>query len=191
MAFPDKARVEEAKGKMAFFVALLKAARNAASKNHGVMDLTELKRAIGLRVRLFSGNEQQDAHEFYSGCIDAVYTDMMRSIKLLSAPIAHAAGPGGEQKDASSTSVGEACKHKEVLSTSQLQDLKDSNACSLNVNLQVTHTLICENTACGYSRDRRELFRDLSLSVRAPHQHVHANNCAVNRLYRAVPVDTR
>ena len=49
-----------------------------------------------------------------------------------------------------------------------VQELKKLNVCNLNMNLQVTHTLLCENKECGYSRDRRELFRDLSLSVSAP-----------------------
>lgn len=163
------------KSKMDFFYALLEVARNSASKNHGVMDLTQLKRAIGQRARQFSGREQQDAHEFYSGCIDAVSTDVGRAVKHLASSIesieneAPASSKiGVEDVDASRGAQGGANSgnaRKAAAMSSAVGDLRKSNVCNLNFNLEVEHTLLCENSGCNYSRGRRELFRDLSLSV--------------------------
>ena len=93
-----------------------------------------------------------------------VATDIGRAVKHL--------GPAPTAKTAASTSDTQ----MEVLDDMAdktpvppaVQELKKLNVCNLNMNLQVTHTLLCENKECGYSRDRRELFRDLSLSVSAP-----------------------
>ena len=163
------------KSKMDFFWALLEVARNSASKNHGVMDLTQLKRAIGQRARQFSGREQQDAHEFYSGCIDAVSTDVGRAVKHLASSIEprENEAPASskicvEDVDASRGAQGGANSgnaRKAAAMSSAVGDLRKSNVCNLNFNLEVEHTLLCENSGCNYSRGRRELFRDLSLSV--------------------------
>jgi len=61
------------------------------------------------------------------------------------------------------------------------QELKKSNVCHLNMNLQVTHTLLCENKECAYSRDRRVMFRDLSLSVSTPASAPYRANHAKTR----------
>jgi len=159
------------KSKMDFFCALLEVAKNSASKNHGVMDLTQLKRAIGQRARQFSGREQQDAHEFYSGCIDAVSTDVSRAVKHLASSIEsieNEAPASSKIVDASRGAQGGANSgnaRKAAAMSSAVGDLRKSNVCNLNFNLEVEHTLLCENSGCNYSRGRRELFRDLSLSV--------------------------
>ena len=147
------------RSRMDFFQALLMAARNAASKDHGVMDLTQLKRAIGKRARQFSGCDQQDAHEFYSGCMDAVSTDICRSVKLLSSDDDQGSSASSREP------VGDRGATSEAKLPQAVRQLRKLNVCNLNVNLQVSHTLLCENSQCGYSRDRRELFRDLSLSL--------------------------
>jgi hypothetical protein len=98
-----------------------------------------------------SYRDQQDAQEFYSGCIDAVSTDINRAIKLLSAngasakacplvtskalesPVEILDDTGG--KDALEKV---AMPHKRTVLPPAVEDLKQSNVCNLNMNLQVT-----------------------------------------------------
>jgi len=92
--------------------------------------------------------EQQDAQEFYSGCIDALSTDIGLAVKRLTplAPIIQ-----GAVSDASSANApveiydaadgaaergGE--KVQKVVLPAKVMDFKRSNVCNLNVNLQVT-----------------------------------------------------
>ena len=124
--------------------------------------------------------EQQDAHEFYSGCIDAVATDVGRAIKALSAaaasndktarlqlqepgaPVAPATGAaaadgladGGLVDGGGGEGGGQGDEDMvEGELASAVRDLKRANVCNLNMNLQVSHTLLCENTACRSERE--------------------------------------
>ena len=92
-----------------------------------------------------SCRDQQDAQEFYSGCIDAVSTDINRAVKLLSenggsakacplstskslnAPVEMLEDTGGE--DALKKVV---MPHKKTVLPPAVEDLKQSNVCNLN-----------------------------------------------------------
>lgn len=50
-------------------------------KRHGVIDVKDLKDAIGTRYPRFAGNAQQDAHEFFSEFINHLNEDLCDSLK--------------------------------------------------------------------------------------------------------------
>jgi hypothetical protein len=112
-------------------------------KNHGVLNLASLKNAVAAQAKCFKGGEQQDAHEFYSSCLDLLNTEMQQIIKKRSTK------PHNE--------FDEKCE-----SRSELDRL---NATDLNFNLKIKHTLVCTNSDCGYKRSRGEFFREISLSI--------------------------
>lgn len=66
-----------------FFRSLAQVAREKEDSNHGVIDVKHLKDVIAKRYPRFSGNAQQDAHEFFSQCLNQLNDEVVREAKLL------------------------------------------------------------------------------------------------------------
>ncbi len=108
-------------------------------KNHGVLNLASLKNAVAAQAKRFKGREQQDAHEFYSSCLDLLTTEIQQIIK---------------KRPKSDNELNESgC------------ELSNLNVTELNFTLKIKHTLVCTNSECNYKRSRGELFREISLSI--------------------------
>eukprot|EP00960_Hanusia_phi_P062241 765097-Hanusia_phi.AAC.2 len=105
------------------------------SKNHGVLDLKPLKEAIGKRSKQFAGQEQQDAHEFYTNCLDAISVELKKLQKNL--------------------------RSKDL--TRKLLPICD--AVDDNMSFEVVHKFQCKNTDCKYNRIKKESFREISLPI--------------------------
>ncbi|KAJ1481343.1 hypothetical protein T484DRAFT_1807841, partial [Baffinella frigidus] len=58
-------------------------AKKAVSRGRDALDLSGLKAAMGAISRQFAGREQQDAHEFLSGCLDLMATEAVRAVRKL------------------------------------------------------------------------------------------------------------
>jgi hypothetical protein len=112
-------------------------------KNHGVLNSSELKNAVAARAKCFKGREQQDAHEFYSSCLDLLTTEIEQIIKKR---LKKYENESAEKQESES-------------------DFRMLSVTDLNFNLKIRHTLVCANSDCSYKRSRGELFREISLSI--------------------------
>uniref|UniRef100_A0A671U6Q9 Ubiquitin carboxyl-terminal hydrolase n=1 Tax=Sparus aurata TaxID=8175 RepID=A0A671U6Q9_SPAAU len=107
--------------------------------------LRKVKSAISSTAERFSGNMQNDAHEFLSQCLDQLKDDVEEMNKSLTNEAAAASS--------SSTEPGE------EVDTSRIYTCP----VAVNMEFEVQHTIICKG--CGEVVTKREQFNDLSIDL--------------------------
>uniref|UniRef100_A0A8C4I7V9 Ubiquitin carboxyl-terminal hydrolase n=1 Tax=Dicentrarchus labrax TaxID=13489 RepID=A0A8C4I7V9_DICLA len=122
--------------------------------------LRKVKSAISSTAERFSGNMQNDAHEFLSQCLDQLKDDVEKINKSWT----------NEAAASSSSSV--ACENGQEAITSATKtepgeevDTSRIYTCPVAVNMEfeVQHTIICKG--CGEVVTKREQFNDLSIDL--------------------------
>ncbi|XP_035995609.1 ubiquitin carboxyl-terminal hydrolase 37-like isoform X2 [Fundulus heteroclitus] len=119
--------------------------------------LRKVKNAISSTAERFSGNVQNDAHEFLSQCLDQLKDDVEKMNKSLSSDAAaisssSAASENGAEAPAKAEPGDEA-------------DTSRIYTCPVAVNMEfeVQHTITCK--CCGEVVNKREQFNDLSIDL--------------------------
>ncbi|KAM9365405.1 ubiquitin carboxyl-terminal hydrolase 37 isoform 2-T2 [Pholidichthys leucotaenia] len=127
--------------------------------------LRRVKSAISSTAERFSGNMQNDAHEFLSQCLDQLKDDVERMNKNLTQEAAAASStssppvmPENGQEVTAASSTLKAEPGEEV-------DTCRIYTCPVAVNMEfeVQHTITCK--CCGEVVTKREQFNDLSIDL--------------------------
>uniref|UniRef100_A0A1A8KJI2 Ubiquitin carboxyl-terminal hydrolase n=2 Tax=Nothobranchius kuhntae TaxID=321403 RepID=A0A1A8KJI2_NOTKU len=120
--------------------------------------LRKVKNAISSTAERFSGNMQNDAHEFLSQCLDQLKDDVEKMNKSLTS---NAAASSSVVRDNSSEAMLSAFKVEpgEEADTSRLYTCP----VAVNMEFEVQHTITCK--CCGEVVTKREQFNDLSIDL--------------------------
>uniref|UniRef100_A0A672HJQ1 Ubiquitin carboxyl-terminal hydrolase n=1 Tax=Salarias fasciatus TaxID=181472 RepID=A0A672HJQ1_SALFA len=116
--------------------------------------LRKVKSAISSTAERFSGNMQNDAHEFLSQCLDQLKDDVEKMNKSLASDAASCENGA----DGAAPSAGKAEPGEEA-------DTTRIYTCPVAVNMEfeVQHTITCKG--CGEVVTKREQFNDLSIDL--------------------------
>lgn len=136
--------------------------------------LRKVKSAISSTAERFSGNMQNDAHEFLSQCLDQLKDDVEKMNKsLTSEGVASPSSSSPSPPPASSSlsaSTAPAGEGVQEASSSKVEpgDEADTSriyTCPVAVNMEfeVQHTILCKG--CGEVVTKREQFNDLSIDL--------------------------
>lgn len=122
--------------------------------------LRKVKSAISSTAERFSGNMQNDAHEFLSQCLDQLKDDVEEMNKSLTNEAAAASsssvvGENGQEATSSATKT----EPGEEVDTSRIYTCP----VAVNMEFEVQHTIICKG--CGEVVTKREQFNDLSIDL--------------------------
>uniref|UniRef100_A0A3Q3VY28 Ubiquitin carboxyl-terminal hydrolase n=1 Tax=Mola mola TaxID=94237 RepID=A0A3Q3VY28_MOLML len=121
--------------------------------------LRKVKSAISSTAERFSGNMQNDAHEFLSQCLDQLKDDVKKMNKSFTnetaASLSSVVGENG-QEPTSSTAKTEPGNE---VDTSRIYTCP----VAVNMEFEVQHTIICKG--CGEVVTKREQFNDLSIDL--------------------------
>ncbi|XP_036964509.1 ubiquitin carboxyl-terminal hydrolase 37 isoform X2 [Acanthopagrus latus] len=122
--------------------------------------LRKVKSAISSTAERFSGNMQNDAHEFLSQCLDQLKDDVEDMNKSLTneaaaASSSSAVGENGQEATSSATKT----EPGEEVDTSRIYTCP----VAVNMEFEVQHTIICKG--CGEVVTKREQFNDLSIDL--------------------------
>ncbi|XP_076016655.1 ubiquitin carboxyl-terminal hydrolase 37 isoform X2 [Genypterus blacodes] len=117
--------------------------------------LRKVKSAISSTAERFSGNVQNDAHEFLSQCLDQLKDDVEKINRSF-------------KSEAAASSSSSAVSEDSQQSRSELGDEADTSriyTCPVTVNMEfeVQHTITCKG--CGEVVTKREQFNDLSIDL--------------------------
>ncbi|XP_017285892.1 ubiquitin carboxyl-terminal hydrolase 37 isoform X2 [Kryptolebias marmoratus] len=119
--------------------------------------LRKVKNAISSTAERFSGNVQNDAHEFLSQCLDQLKDDVEKMNKSLT--------NDGASSSSSSSSV--VCENGSEVKVEPGDEADTSRVytCPVVVNMgfEVQHTITCK--CCGEVVTKREQFNDLSIDL--------------------------
>ncbi|CAJ1078726.1 ubiquitin carboxyl-terminal hydrolase 37 isoform X1 [Xyrichtys novacula] len=117
--------------------------------------LRKVKSAISSTAERFSGNMQNDAHEFLSQCLDQLKDDVEKMNKSWRDEVAAS----------SSSSVGSESSSETKTEPGEEADVSRVYTCPVAVNMEfeVQHTIICK--CCGEVVTKREQFNDLSIDL--------------------------
>ncbi|KAI3355903.1 hypothetical protein L3Q82_004451 [Scortum barcoo] len=122
--------------------------------------LRKVKSAISSTAERFSGNMQNDAHEFLSQCLDQLKDDVEKMNKSWTneATASSSSSVVGENGQEATSSVTKAEPGEEV-------DTSRIYTCPVAVNMEfeVQHTITCKG--CGEVVTKREQFNDLSIDL--------------------------
>uniref|UniRef100_A0A8C6TH41 Ubiquitin carboxyl-terminal hydrolase 37 n=1 Tax=Neogobius melanostomus TaxID=47308 RepID=A0A8C6TH41_9GOBI len=116
--------------------------------------LRKVKSAISSTAERFSGNMQNDAHEFLSQCLDQLKDDvekMNRSWSSEASPAAPSAAAG--ENGGSRPEPGDEADTSRVYTC----------PVAVNMEFEVQHTITCK--CCGEVVTKREVFNDLSIDL--------------------------
>ncbi|XP_037646758.1 ubiquitin carboxyl-terminal hydrolase 37 isoform X2 [Sebastes umbrosus] len=122
--------------------------------------LRKVKSAISSTAERFSGNMQNDAHEFLSQCLDQLKDDVEKMNKSwtneasASSPSSVACDNGQE-----ATSLAAKAEPGEETDTSRIYTCP----VAVNMEFEVQHTITCKG--CGEVVTKREQFNDLSIDL--------------------------
>ncbi|KAM9850937.1 ubiquitin carboxyl-terminal hydrolase 37 [Aulostomus maculatus] len=124
--------------------------------------LRKVKSAISSTAERFSGNMQNDAHEFLSQCLDQLKDDVEKMNKSWTHESAAAAAA------ASSSSSSVMCENSHDAARAEPGEEVDTSriyTCPVAVNMEfeVQHTITCKG--CGEVVTKREQFNDLSIDL--------------------------
>lgn len=111
--------------------------------------LRKVKSAISSTAERFSGNMQNDAHEFLSQCLDQLKDDVEKMNRSCSS----------EVSSAPSTVVTENSGPGNEADTSRIYTCP----VAVNMEFEVQHTITCK--CCGEVVTKREVFNDLSIDL--------------------------
>ncbi|XP_057708813.1 ubiquitin carboxyl-terminal hydrolase 37 [Corythoichthys intestinalis] len=117
--------------------------------------LRKVKSAISSTAERFSGNMQNDAHEFLSQCLDQLKDDVEKINKSCSS----------ETSASSSSSATCESSHGAKADLGEEADTSRIYTCPVAVNMEfeVQHTITCK--CCGEVVMKREQFNDLSIDL--------------------------
>ncbi|XP_069554901.1 ubiquitin carboxyl-terminal hydrolase 37 [Brachyistius frenatus] len=122
--------------------------------------LRKVKSAISSTAERFSGNMQNDAHEFLSQCLDQLKDDVEKMNKSWMNDVAASSSSSCEngQEATAASSAGKVEPGEEV-------DTTRIYTCPVAVNMEfeVQHTITCKG--CGEVVTKREQFNDLSIDL--------------------------
>ncbi|MEQ2270434.1 Ubiquitin carboxyl-terminal hydrolase 37 [Xenotaenia resolanae] len=120
--------------------------------------LRKVKNAISSTAERFSGNVQNDAHEFLSQCLDQLKDDVEKMNKNLTNDTA-----ASSSSSALSENAAEAAAVK--VEPGDEADTSRIYTCPVAVNMEfeVQHTITCK--CCGEVVNKREQFNDLSINL--------------------------
>uniref|UniRef100_A0A3Q3JPE1 Ubiquitin carboxyl-terminal hydrolase n=1 Tax=Monopterus albus TaxID=43700 RepID=A0A3Q3JPE1_MONAL len=121
--------------------------------------LRKVKSAISSTAERFSGNMQNDAHEFLSQCLDQLKDDVEKMNKSWTNEAAASSSPvtcENGQETASSTIRAEP---GDEVDTSRIYTCP----VAVNMEFEVQHTITCKG--CGEVVTKREQFNDLSIDL--------------------------
>ncbi|CAL9689675.1 unnamed protein product [Knipowitschia caucasica] len=112
--------------------------------------LRKVKSAISSTAERFSGNMQNDAHEFLSQCLDQLKDDVE---KMNKSETSAAAGDGSSSCASLRTEPGEETETSRIYTC----------PVAVNMEFEVQHTITCK--CCGEVVTKREVFNDLSIDL--------------------------
>uniref|UniRef100_A0A8C7Y6T2 Ubiquitin carboxyl-terminal hydrolase n=1 Tax=Oryzias sinensis TaxID=183150 RepID=A0A8C7Y6T2_9TELE len=118
--------------------------------------LRKVKNAISSTAERFSGNMQNDAHEFLSQCLDQLKDDVEKISKCWSngaAPPPSAASEPGQESTAVKAEPAEEADTSHIFTCPVVA----------NMEFEVQHTITCKG--CGEVVTKREQFNDLSIDL--------------------------
>uniref|UniRef100_A0A3P9LTW2 Ubiquitin carboxyl-terminal hydrolase n=1 Tax=Oryzias latipes TaxID=8090 RepID=A0A3P9LTW2_ORYLA len=118
--------------------------------------LRKVKNAISSTAERFSGNMQNDAHEFLSQCLDQLKDDVEKISKSWSngaAPPPSAASEPGQESTAVKAEPAEEADTSHIFTCPVVA----------NMEFEVQHTITCKG--CGEVVTKREQFNDLSIDL--------------------------
>ncbi|KAI4805776.1 hypothetical protein KUCAC02_010373 [Chaenocephalus aceratus] len=120
--------------------------------------LRKVKSAISSTAERFSGNMQNDAHEFLSQCLDQLKDDVEKMNKNWSSEAAAWSSVACESSQEGAPSAAKAEPGEEA-------DTSRIYTCPVAVNMEfeVQHTITCKG--CGEVVNKREQFNDLSIDL--------------------------
>ncbi|KAM6978630.1 ubiquitin carboxyl-terminal hydrolase 37 [Tautogolabrus adspersus] len=120
--------------------------------------LRKVKSAISSTAERFSGNMQNDAHEFLSQCLDQLKDDVEKMNKSWTNEAAASSCVGCENGPETTPSTTKAEPGEEA-------DISRIYTCPVAVNMEfeVQHTITCK--CCGEVVTKREQFNDLSIDL--------------------------
>ncbi|XP_040057799.2 ubiquitin carboxyl-terminal hydrolase 37 [Gasterosteus aculeatus] len=124
--------------------------------------LRKVKSAISSTAERFSGNMQNDAHEFLSQCLDQLKDDvekMNKSWTNEAAASSTSSVPCEGVPDATSTSPPAKAELGDEADTSRIYTCP----VAVNMEFEVQHTITCKG--CGEVVTKREQFNDLSIDL--------------------------
>ncbi|KAM4730868.1 ubiquitin carboxyl-terminal hydrolase 37 [Anableps anableps] len=120
--------------------------------------LRKVKNAISSTAERFSGNVQNDAHEFLSQCLDQLKDDVERINKSLTNDTASSSFSSATSENPPEAAAVKAEPGDEA-------DTSRIYTCPVAVNMEfeVQHTITCK--CCGEVVNKREQFNDLSIDL--------------------------
>ncbi|KAM8856582.1 ubiquitin carboxyl-terminal hydrolase 37 isoform 1-T2 [Spinachia spinachia] len=121
--------------------------------------LRKVKSAISSTAERFSGNMQNDAHEFLSQCLDQLKDDVEKMNKSWTSEAATSSALCEGGPDATSTSPAAKAELGDEADTSRIYTCP----VAVNMEFEVQHTITCKG--CGEVVTKREQFNDLSIDL--------------------------
>uniref|UniRef100_A0A3P8S300 Ubiquitin carboxyl-terminal hydrolase n=1 Tax=Amphiprion percula TaxID=161767 RepID=A0A3P8S300_AMPPE len=123
--------------------------------------LRKVKSAISSTAERFSGNMQNDAHEFLSQCLDQLKDDVEKMNKSWTNDAASSSSSVVSDNGQDATTMSSAVKTEpgEDVDTSRIYTCP----VAVNMEFEVQHTITCKG--CGEVVTKREQFNDLSIDL--------------------------
>lgn len=118
--------------------------------------LRKVKNAISSTAERFSGNVQNDAHEFLSQCLDQLKDDVEKMNRSL---MNDAAAASSSSPDNAAEAAAAKAEPGDEADTSRIYTCP----VAVNMEFEVQHTITCK--CCGESVTKREQFNDLSIDL--------------------------
>ncbi|XP_056289419.1 ubiquitin carboxyl-terminal hydrolase 37 isoform X2 [Pseudoliparis swirei] len=126
--------------------------------------LRKVKSAISSTAERFSGNMQNDAHEFLSQCLDQLKDDVEKMNKswtgeAAASPAPSSSSAGCENGAEATSAAATKAEPGEEADTSRIYTCP----VAVNMEFEVQHTITCKG--CGEVVNKREQFNDLSIDL--------------------------
>uniref|UniRef100_A0A7N8XKQ2 Ubiquitin carboxyl-terminal hydrolase n=1 Tax=Mastacembelus armatus TaxID=205130 RepID=A0A7N8XKQ2_9TELE len=121
--------------------------------------LRKVKSAISSTAERFSGNMQNDAHEFLSQCLDQLKDDVEKMNKSWTNEATALSSSVVSENGKEATSLALKAEPGEEVDTSRIYTCP----VAVNMEFEVQHTITCKG--CGEVVTKREQFNDLSIDL--------------------------
>ncbi|XP_047226998.1 ubiquitin carboxyl-terminal hydrolase 37 isoform X2 [Girardinichthys multiradiatus] len=121
--------------------------------------LRKVKNAISSTAERFSGNVQNDAHEFLSQCLDQLKDDVEKMNKNLTIDTAASSSSSALSENAAEAAAAVKVEPGDEADTSRIYTCP----VAVNMEFEVQHTITCK--CCGEVVNKREQFNDLSIDL--------------------------
>jgi ubiquitin C-terminal hydrolase len=173
--------VENGVAPNSFYSILQEISLQTQFSDHGVIEIKRLKDSASDRYTKFTGNQQQDAHEFLSECLNYVNDDIKQAIQTqadlnnLNIPIniSDKSFHPTQNPTATNNQNRAALKTRnsyEHNATEEMNSLGNDWARYFSPSFksfhcEIEYTLVCTNINCLYTRTNFEHFHDFSLDI--------------------------